>query len=233
VALSGVHEGICVAFDQSGVLTGQRLVCGLLGLALFRVPRKAWLDRLIGEDVFEDVPYAASQADTQAGLALLRTWAAAHVGGVSAATLDQLEADYNRLFVGPRKLLAAPWESVYIDRERVLFQRVTLEVKGWYERFGLVRDSACNEPEDHVGLELSFLAHLASIALDAMRRRDDERVRAIMTAQREFVRDHARRWIPNWCRDVEKHAATPFYRGIGRLTRGVVKELDEESRRPQ
>jgi TorA maturation chaperone TorD len=219
--------------SRADALTGQMLVCGFLGQALFRAPRGDWLETLMGEGIFDDVPFAANQPDAQAGLTLLRDWGAAYSANAGGGMFEQLETDYNRLFVGPGKLLAAPWESVYIDRERLLFQRVTLDVKAWYERFGLVRDSDINEPEDHIGLEFAFLAHLASLALEAMRRDDLEELHTIADAQREFISDHVRRWIPNWCRDVEKHAGTLFYRGMGRLTRGVVRELELAARRPQ
>jgi putative dimethyl sulfoxide reductase chaperone len=205
------------AADWSDTLTGEMLVCGVLARALYAGPDKTWLESLRREQVFSDVPFAASQPHAASALGELRAWSDAPLD------VDALVSDYNHLFVGPAKLLAAPWESVYVDRERMLFQRTTLEVKGWYERFGLERETAYNEPEDHIGLELGFLAHLALLGA---RERDDERLARLLEAQRTFLAEHPQRWVPNWCRDVEKHARTAFYRGIGRLTRGVMAELD-------
>ena len=212
-------------------LHGQSVVCALLARALLREADKAWLDTLVRERVFEELPFAAGQPDARAGIALLADWSAIHAGGTADDVVSTLRNDYNRLFVGPAKLLAAPWESVYMDRERVLFQPVTLAVRNSYERFGVARAGEFNEPEDHVGLELSFIAHLASLALAAHRRGDAETFETLVKARDEFVHNHPRRWVPNWQRDVEKHADTDFYRGVARLARGVVKALENAARR--
>ena len=37
-------------------------------------------------------------------------------------TFDQLHWDYTQLFIGPNKLAAPPWESAYLNEDRLLFQ---------------------------------------------------------------------------------------------------------------
>ena len=53
------------------------------------------------------------------------------VGAKAADTgfLAELRDEYTRLFVGPDKLVAPPWESVYRGEDAMLFQEVTLEVR--------------------------------------------------------------------------------------------------------
>jgi putative dimethyl sulfoxide reductase chaperone len=206
-------------------LTAEALVCGLLARTLYEAPEKAWIGRLIEEDVFAEIPFAGAQPDVRTGLALLREWSASQRGRLADDELGALEADFNRLFVGPAKVLAAPWESAYVERERMLFQRTTYAVRDWYARFGLERSSPFNEPEDHLGMELGFVAHLALAAAQALRDGNGDRAEELIDARQCFLAEHPLRWAPNWCRDVEKHARTGFYRGIARIIRGVMREL--------
>ena len=56
---------------------------------------------------------------------------------VAAANgLGQLRSVYTKLFIGPAKLPAPPWESVYATGEPLLFQESTLAVREAYRRAG-------------------------------------------------------------------------------------------------
>jgi len=118
---------------------------------------------LIAQDVFADAPFAATQPDVRAGLALLQQWCAPHRGGLSQKEFDAVESDYTRLFRGSQ---TSSWHALGIrlcGRERLLFSRLVAS-RDWYARFGL-ESPALSEPEDHVGLEFAFLAHLAGLLL--------------------------------------------------------------------
>lgn len=211
--------------DWVSILTGETLVLGLLSKTLYPYPEKTWLQTLAHEDVFADIPLGEGQPDVQAGLTLLQTWSASCRSGLSDPAFDDLRADYTRLFIGPGKVIAPPWESVYSNEERLTFQEQTLQVRAWYRRFGLEAERLHNEPDDHIGLELSFLAHLAQLALAALERQDRPAVDELLKAQRRFLSEHLLRWTPAWCDQVAQHARTDFFRGIALLTKGVLKEL--------
>ena len=49
--------------------------------------------------------------------------------------------------------------------------------------------------EDHLSVELEYLAALGSVA-----------------EREEFARLHLQNWVPRFCADVEKYAETEFYR---------------------
>lgn len=208
-------------------LTGEMLFVGLLGRLLYSVPDRDWYQLLLDEDVFAEAPFAADQPDVQAGLALIQDWQRTIGSQLGPAAFSELEADYNRLFVGPGKLLAAPWESVYFSDERQLFQAQTLDVRAWYRRFGLEGANAGHEPDDHIGLELAFLAHLAGLTLPALREPGGASPQALLDAQRGFLKAHLLCWAPAWCQQVEAHARSDFFRGQARMLRGVLKSLAE------
>ena len=50
--------------------------------------------------------------------------------------LDQLKSEYTKLLVGPGKMIAYPWESVYLGKENLLFQESTLRVRQFYRKYG-------------------------------------------------------------------------------------------------
>lgn len=205
-------------------LTGQLLLFGLLGKLLYENPEEISLQRLVQEDVFSDVPFAGSHDSVQKGLALLQEWATTFENSAARVTLD-LKADYTRLFVGTVQLPLSPWESVYYSEERLLFQESTMDVRRWYRRFGLEPINLRKEPDDHIGLELAFIAHLARHALNALESGDKKALEILIGAQRDFSRKHLMVWAPLWCEQMVEHAYTPFYRGLALILRGALDEM--------
>ena len=214
----GKNMGWVVQFE------GQMLVFGLLAKAFYAGPDRAWLDALVAEDVFASVPFGTDLAEVASALDCLRSWTSAQIGGMSDEAFADLEIDYTRLFVGPNRLLAAPWESAYTNKDRAIFQLEAVSVKNWYARFELGLASAINEPADHVGLELAFLADLAARTVAAAGTRDGAEVRRLVDAQRGFLKQHILPWVTRWTDDVVRHASTDLYRGLAWLARGAVLE---------
>lgn len=140
------------------------------------------------------------------------------------ACLAKMTFDYTRLFTGLEKTLAPPYASIYLGRERIVFDAETLEVRGWYRRYGLKSRHRHNEPDDHIGLELSFLAHLCRLGAEA-----DEfsRRESLLKDMHRFLSQHVMTWVPDFFALVKKHAETPFYTGWAYLTEETVKSLTD------
>ena len=206
-------------------LTGVALLFSVLGKAFHAAPDREWLDALAQDDLFAEAPFGGAQPDMQAGLALLQTWSQENRNGISTDALSVLQAEYTRLFIGPGPVVAAPWESVYFSDERLLFQKETFQVRAWYARYGLTAPSLHREPDDHIGLEVSFVAHLAGLALRAIDAHDQERFQEVLEAQRRFLAEHLFKWGPGWCSRVEATSDSEFYRGLALVTRGALSEL--------
>ncbi len=213
--------------DRQETLTGEMLLLNMLGRIFYTYPtndERTWLQSLIDQDIFSEAPFAAEQEQTKTGLKLFQNWAAQ---GLSDESFKSLQADYTRLFIGLGDGFAAPWESVYFSEERLVFQQQTLEVRNWYRRFGLEAEKINNEPDDHFGLELLFLSHLAALGIQALNDQDQARFEECWVAQQEFTQQHLGRWALPWCNLVETNARTEFYKGLVTLTRGALSELSE------
>jgi TorA maturation chaperone TorD len=206
----------------STILTGEALLFGLLGKILYHELDKTWLETLIMEDVFSEAPFGEEQPDVQRGLELMQHWCAKNRDGIADEVFKSLQADHLSLFIGTDRVLAPVWESVYFSEKRLVFQEQTLQVREWFARFGLQAEQINREPDDHIGLELSFIAHLAFLAVRAIDADDGEAFEKALQAQRDFFSEHLLRWGPAWAELVKQEAATDFYRAIAPLTHGAL-----------
>ncbi len=209
------------------LLTAEKLVLSLFGKILFEFPEKSWLETLAKEGVFEAIPFGEEQKDVQAGMELLTAWNKAHEGGLSEEAFEDIRDDYTRLFIGPGKVLAPPWESMYFTKERSIFREETLQVREWYRRFGLESVKLHHEPDDHIGLELAFVSHLAEQALTALDAGDEEQFNKLIAAQIDFMTGHTFQWAAGWAALVLEHTRTDFFKGVALIVKGVMVELHD------
>ena len=98
-------------------------------------------------------------------------------------------------------------------------------MREWFRRYGLESVKIYNEPDDHIGLELAFSAHLAGLGLVALEEGDQTRFIQLLDAQKQFLAEHPLRWVAEWSKHVETHSRTDFFRGIALITKGVLTEL--------
>ena len=198
----------------------QALAYHFLGRCFYEAPRAEWLAAFAGDRLFEAWPFPSGGDRTAAALALLATFCR----GWDPAQLDALTWDFNRLFVGPGEMLAAPWESVYRSKTKLTFQESTLQVRELYERFGLQAPAMHREPDDHLGLELAFVATLSDLAARAAAGSDAAGLTRCFEAQKDFLQDHLLAWAPACLARVEQHAETDYYRGAALLALGSLAE---------
>lgn len=138
---------------------------------------------------------------------------------VEAAALIE---DHRRLFVGPGTMLACPWESVHCGDEGLVFDEAAIEVRAAYAAFGLVAPGGGREPDDHIGLECSFVAELSLATLDALEAGDAATGGEFAAAGRRFVDEHLGAWAPELGELIVAGAQTAFYRAVGHLLSGAV-----------
>jgi TorA maturation chaperone TorD len=136
--------------------------------------------------------------------------------------LESLAIDFSRLFLGPYKLLAAPYGSVYLEDGRCVMGESTVEVRNWYRKEGL--DVVLKEVPDHIAVELEFMYFLIFKETEAIRNSDPEGVANYLKKQMSFLQDHLGRWVPEFAGNVEANAQTQFYKNLARLTRSFIKE---------
>ena len=181
----------------------------------------------------EEVPLAFLRSLREQGPALdgeLGDFVASLAGADDAAleaVRTDLAAEYARVFLGMSRRPVAPYESVYTSPTGLMMQEARDEVVALYRREGFSVDESMHLPEDHIAFELGFMAGLirnAMAALDA----GDGAAERLAAVQESFGAEHLAYWVPALAQDVEKRAATGFYRGLAALTRDFIEaEADD------
>ncbi len=138
--------------------------------------------------------------------------------------LEPLKIDYTQLFVGPFKLLAPPYGSVYLEDSRMMGDS-TVNVKNWYEKEGL--NIIINDAPDHIPMELEFMYYLVTKQIEATT--EDANLQ-ILQKQQSFLQVHLARWLPQFVKNVQENAQTEFYKKLAQLTETfIIKELNDSS----
>ncbi len=128
-------------------------------------------------------------------------------GSCRALYLD-LHMDHLALFSGPQPA-AAPWESVWREKDRLLFGRRTQEVRDCYREWGIAAEQDGHEPEDHLGLELAFMLFLVQHMGTAVASGQGQSPEAALAA---FMDAHVLAWTGDCLKKASECATTVFYR---------------------
>lgn len=205
------------------MLIAHSLAYSFLGRSWYQMPDAELLQTLARDDLFAEWPLGNERTEIRAALDDLRDYCL----NWQPKQIDALKRDYARLFVGPGTLLAYPWESVYRSNEHLIFEEQTLQVRQAYRAYGMEIPNLNREPEDHIGLELLFVAHLAGLALESLRNERHDDVERYIDAMRDFLHDHTLVWAQACMGRVRDNAETVYYRRLADLTLGCLAETAE------
>lgn len=210
--------------DREQTFLGILLLFGLIGKLLHEEPEQDELQELVDDDVFAGAPFAAQHPDVRAGLSALQRWSDDWRADADK-TMTDLRVDWTRLFAGAGLAPISPWESIFRSEEGALFDANTLVVRAWYRQFGLELSNLHREPDDHIGLELLFIAQLARQGLSALKNEDDKGYNRTLQGMCDFSREHLLAWAPAWSERAAELSNTDFYRGLALVVRGALTEL--------
>lgn len=99
-----------------------------------------------------------SEAVEEAGRSLAE-FAAVKAGDGNA--VEDVSVEWTRLFVGPPKPAAAPWESYYRAKDaKSGFGPATFEMQELLRKHGLAVGGESNQFADHIGIELLLLSEM-------------------------------------------------------------------------
>lgn len=127
---------------------------------------------------------------------------------------DELAVDYAGIYL-THTYRASPNESVWTDEEHLERQQSMFEVREYYRRYGLGAANWRKRADDHLVLQLQFLAHLFG----------EEQQHEVFTTAARFMDEHLLRWLMPFANRVAGRCATPFYAGINLLTGVYCEEL--------
>ncbi len=80
-----------------------------------------------------------------------------------SSRLLEVEYMFNRLFIGPDKVLAPPFASIYLDNEPLLKGKTTEKIERLLFDLGLDFENSSNLPLDHISIELEIWLILSNV----------------------------------------------------------------------
>lgn len=128
-----------------------------------------------------------------------------------SAMLDELAADYSGIYL-THALRASPYESVWIDEEGLAMQEPMFQIREAYRRHGLSARDWRKRSDDHLVLQMQFVAHL-------FEKHDD------LGEAANFLDEHLLRWLPDFATIIASRSATPFYAGLSIYTAAYMDEV--------
>lgn len=153
--------------------------------------------------------------------------ASACIGGYFERAKTDVEAVYKELHEDRSYLFymigasnTSPYESVYRTDDYTMFGPTTLEVRAAYRAYGLAFPQQASEPDDHIGLEFSFVAHLLECAAQGNE--------AALDDAAQFLSDHLLVFAPVYLANVQTRAHSPFYAAVAKLALATLKALAAE-----
>ena len=182
------------------------------------VPDKSLVDALANEAGHQLSLFFESESPALAEHAAMREIAA----GKDAVGL--LSSEYTKLFVGPGKLAAPLWESVYACGEDLVFQQSTLDVRNAYRQAGFAAAGYPRIPDDHIATEFAFLAALCNQTSKSIQEDDWQAARVSLGRQALFLSQHIGTWIGEFARRVANNSPKStgsFYVHAANLAREV------------
>lgn len=180
-------------------------------------------------DTIAQFPFASESEDILKGLEAVK-YSLNRSAEISDHDREELNWDYTRMFIGPYKLVAPPWESAYANEDKLLFQKETLEVRAAYLKYSFLPVQFQQEADDHIGLELDFMYQLCLILFEKMKSGDSSYLE-VLEDQKSFLQQHLLTWVDRFCKDIIENSTTDFYKGMASILKGYLsldlRALDE------
>ncbi len=132
-------------------------------------------------------------------------------------SLDELGCEFTRLLGGVLESLGPPppFESVW--REDRLLGESTAQVVAAYAEAGFADIDPEAGPQDHVAVELKFIALLALREAEAWRADNQDGARQRLIQQSDFLKRHLAIWAPRWADAVIRQARLPLFAALAGL----------------
>ena len=160
-----------------------------------------------------DKLWGGALAPEGSAAALAEAYPAQSAQGSCRALYLGMHMDHLALFSGPQPA-AAPWESVWREKDRLLFGRRTQEVCDFYREWGIAVEREGHEPEDHLGLELAFVLFLVQNMTSSLASCSGLSSQAALVV---FMDSHILTWAGDCLKKAAECAGTVFYREMSRL----------------
>ncbi len=138
--------------------------------------------------------------------------------------IERLAEEYAELFIVPGGLSLC--ESVWL--KGLLFQEPASKAMDFYKRCGFKLPEDFKGFPDQLGVELSFMGHLAQEEANSWKEGKHDYAQAYRELEKRFLKHHLAKWVYPFCRSVERYASKPFYREMARFALSFLESEAED-----
>ncbi|AXH08585.1 hypothetical protein CP960_09100 [Malaciobacter halophilus] len=138
--------------------------------------------------------------------------------------VNEARWDYNRLFVGPEKPLAMPFESSYRLNENLLMGKFTYQVRDYYSQVGIEVQNLNHFPDDFIGFEFQYLYYLSLLIIESYKIDNIEEVNKFLKIRKEFFNNHPKAWINNFSEDIIINSKQTILKEFGIFIKEIMKK---------
>ncbi len=145
--------------------------------------------------------------------------------------IEELAVVFDRVFfgMGPRTAHKAfPYESVYTSVGGRMNQEAWTQVKLIFAAAGFEKNSSFKEPEDHIAVELAFMAEICNQITDAINADEVDTAETLIARQKQFMDEHILNWIKPFYADVQKATNEQGFYSLLMIATYLFIELDQE-----
>lgn len=133
---------------------------------------------------------------------------------ITQMALDDLAARFADVYLR-HTYRASPSESVWMTEDNMEQQAPMFETREWYRRHDLVVDDWAKRPDDHLVIQLRFVAHAIAHAKSP----------ADLADTANFLDSHLMLWIKKFAIQLVRSGAPEWYAAIAILTASYIDEL--------
>ncbi|WP_019242812.1 MULTISPECIES: TorD/DmsD family molecular chaperone [Bacillus] len=182
-------------------------------------PSEEYLKPFVYQNMIDLFPFKEDRSEIQEGIDDIKAYLAEFDPVHKRTDFEDLHWDYTKMFIGPGEITAFPWESVYVSKDKLLFQETTLEVRKIYEKYAF-QTADYIEADDHIGLELDFMYRLNQLCIqsgESITPNSLSEIRYLLNEQQTFLKNHLSRFVPQFSESVVNNADTKFYVGLAKI----------------
>lgn len=144
--------------------------------------------------------------------------------GASELT-EEVEAEFNRMCIGPYKLVVVPYETVWVTGSKKLNGPVGASVADFYASAGLSSASKLNEFPDFFGNELEFVYFLEVVAEEKSKEENSAAlVKEIHGLANAFRTEHLNKWFDPFLTALAQHTTHDFWKEASNVLKEILQE---------
>jgi TorA-specific chaperone len=141
--------------------------------------------------------------------------------------LEELACNFATLFLNAAAHTEVkhiyPYASVYLSENHLLYQKETEEVIKFYAQNKIALKKDFKEPEDHIAVELNFIALLTDSALNAFKNKNIDLAVNKISITKGFMENHLLPWVHKLCIDLREDSTDDFYKALADITLGYIR----------